>query len=75
MAIVTPVEMYVDGCEAWAIAYFSDPCPQVELGTAEWRRTSFVYTTELNESHWRESEEVLDFNVAPYIASGQVKMG
>jgi hypothetical protein len=81
VAVVSEVEM-ADGALAYPIAYFAPRRPPVQLLTASWARTNFVYTTQLGVHSWRlasapprgrSGDESWDFEVQPWIERGQVR--
>ena len=72
LAVVGQLEMQ-NGCTVWPIAYFAERRPRPEDSTAGWRRTNFVYTTQFSISGWRIPNEVLDFDVQPWVERGKVR--
>jgi hypothetical protein len=81
VAVVSEIEM-ADGALAYPIAYFAPRRPPVQLLTASWARTNFVYTTQLGVHAWRlanalprgqSGEEACDFEVQPWLEQGRVR--
>jgi hypothetical protein len=80
VAVVSEIAL-ADGAKAYPIAYFAPRRPPVQLLTASWPRTNFVYQTQLAVQAWRRADEpptglapdTRDFDLAPWIARGQLR--
>jgi hypothetical protein len=57
---------------AYAIAYFAERKPKIELLTAPWPRSNFTYTTQMSIDAWRIPSELWDFELDPWIAKGKL---
>jgi hypothetical protein len=79
VAVIADLPME-DGVRAYPIAYFAPRRPPVQILTASWARTNFVYTTQLGEHAWREAEVPLgpddktwDFDLHPWQTGNQLR--
>jgi len=66
-------QLPMEGATAYPIAYFAPRRPPVQALTAAWGRTNHVYTTQLGVHGWRSADEVLAFDLGPFLASGQLR--
>lgn len=72
IAVVSELAMH-NGCTARTIAYFAERRPKPEDRAAEWRRTSFVYTTQFGVGGWRPAEEKIDADLSSWAEKGKVR--
>lgn len=80
VAVISRLDL-ADGARAYPIAYFAPRRPPIQLLTASWPRTNFVYQTQLGVQAWRRAEEpppglppdTRDFDLEPWIARGQLR--
>ena len=72
VAVVAELPMH-NGYTAYPIAYFAERRPRPQDLTAGWRRTNFVYTTQLGVSGWRAPIEEWDFDLLPWVKAGKIR--
>lgn len=57
----------------YTTAYFAQRRPRPQDLTAGWRRTNFVYTTQLGVCGWRAPLEEWDFDLLPWVKNGRLR--
>lgn len=72
VAAVSEISM-ANGYRAFTIAYFAERRPPPQDLTAPWCRDNYLYRTQLGEVRWRIPNEVYDFDLKPWLASGRLK--